>query len=68
METKIKQGTEVTFHFEDMEGEAKVVGISGISSTTYGTIYILQTDSIISEEYPWTSFTCRESYFKIKNR
>jgi hypothetical protein len=67
METKIKQGTEVTFHFEDMEGEAKVVGISS-KFPTLGNIYILQTDSVISEEYPWTSFICPESHIKIKNR
>jgi hypothetical protein len=48
--------------YQSLKGKATVVGIS--STSALGNQYILQTDQIISEEYPYTTFVCPECYIK----
>ena len=54
------QGTLVLFDYQSLKGKAIVVGIS--STSALGNQYILQTDQIISDVYPYTTFVCPERY------
>ena len=49
-----------------MKGEAKVVGISS-TLPVMGNMYILQTEAIISDVYPYTTFVCPECYIKVQS-
>lgn len=62
----LTQGTKVQFDYQTMKGEAKVVGISS-TLPVMGNMYILQTEAIISEEYPYTTFVCPECYIKVQS-
>ncbi len=57
----LKQGTKVKYDYQYMKGEGIVVGISN-TLPVMGNMYIIQTDSIITEEYPYTTFVCPECY------
>ena len=48
---------------EQLKGTGKIVGISA-ELPVVGFIYIIETDSKISEVYPYTSFVCPESYLE----
>lgn len=58
------QGTKVVFDYQSLKGEAIVVGISS-TLPVLGNMYILQTEKIISDEYPYTTFVCPECYIKV---
>lgn len=62
----LTQGTKVQFDYQTMKGEAKVVGISS-TLPVMGNMYILQTEAIISDVYPYTTFVCPECYIKVQS-
>lgn len=57
----IPQDTIVKFDYQSMKGEGKVVGQSAYLPPM-GYMYIIQTEGVISEEYPYTTFVCPECY------
>jgi hypothetical protein len=61
---QLKQGTKVKFDYQTIQGEGEVVGIS-MSQPILGNMYIIKTDKIISEVYPYTTFVCPECYIKF---
>lgn len=61
----IKQDTKVYFKIDDFEGEGKIIGQSLNFPPAMGITYIIQLDYIISEEYPYNSFTCPEIYLNV---
>lgn len=46
-----------------LKGTGKIVGIS-TELPVVGFMYIIETDSKISDEYPYTSFVCPEVYLE----
>lgn len=44
-----------------LKGTGKIIGI-GSELPVLGFMYIIETDSKISDEYPYTSFICPEVY------
>ena len=59
------QGTLVLFDYQSLKGKATIVGIS--STSALGNQYILQTEAIISDVYPYTTFVCPECYIKVQS-
>ena len=53
----IPQDTIIKFDYQSMKGEGKIVGQSSYLPPM-GYMYIVQTENIISEEYPYTTFVC----------
>lgn len=48
---------------EVLKGTGKIVGISA-ELPVLGFMYIIEADSKISDEYPYTSFVCPETYLE----
>ncbi len=61
----LPNGTEVIFDYQFVKGVGRVVGISSFLPDT--TLYIVQTDGIISEVYPYTTFVCPDCYLTKKD-
>lgn len=64
----LPNGTKVKykyFNFDATEnsGTGKIVGISS-ELPILGFMYIIETDSKISDDYPYTSFVCPETYLE----
>ncbi len=54
-------GTKIKYnYFVDIKGTGKIVGISS-ELPVLGFMYIIETDSKISDEYPYTTFVCPET-------
>jgi len=60
----LTMGTKVRYGYQDVSGEGEIVGISNELEVTDFT-YIIKTDSIISDEYPYTTFVCPQSYIEV---
>ena len=64
----LPNGTKVKYKYMGMDfaeakGTGKIVGI-GSELPVLGFMYIIETDSKISDEYPYTSFVCPEPYLE----
>lgn len=60
----LEQNTKVKFEYSGISGEGEVVGIS-TELPILGCMYIIKTDKIISEIYPYDTFICPECYIKF---
>ena len=64
----LPNGTKVKYNYFGMDlaenkGTGKIVGI-GSELPVVGFMYIIETDSKISDDYPYTSFVCPETYLE----
>ena len=60
----LPMGTKVKYDYQSVSGEGEIVGISS-ELPVVEFIYIIKTDNIISEVYPYTTFVCPSTYLKI---
>lgn len=60
----LDEGTKVKFKYLGIEGEGKVTGVS-MELPVVGFIYIIETEGKISNNYPYKSFVCPESYIEV---
>lgn len=56
----IEEGTDIIC----VSGEGEIVGIS-TELVVVNFIYIIKTDGIISDVYPYTTFVCPEIYLEV---
>jgi hypothetical protein len=64
----LPQGTKVKFKYfgmdlKEIKGSGKIVGI-GSELPVLGFMYIIECDDKISDEYPYYSFVCPETYLE----
>lgn len=60
----LPMGTKVKYDYSDVSGEGEIVGISSeLGDVNF--IYIIKTDEIISDVYPYTTFVCPEIYLEV---
>ena len=59
----LPMGTKVSYNYQDVSGEGEIVGISS-ELAVVEFIYIIKTDGIISDVYPYTTFVCPAVYLK----
>lgn len=60
----LSMGTKVKYDYQSVSGEGEIVGISS-ELPVVEFIYIIKTDNIISEVYPYTTFVCPSTYLKV---
>ncbi len=61
----LPMGTKVKYNYQDVSGEGEIVGISQ-ELVVVEFIYIIKTESIISDVYPYTTFVCPAVYLEVK--
>jgi hypothetical protein len=61
----LPMGTKVKYNYQDVSGEGEIVGISQ-ELVVVEFIYIIKTESIISDVYPYTTFVCPSVYLEVK--
>jgi hypothetical protein len=61
----LPMGTKVKYNYQDVSGEGEIVGISN-ELAVVEFIYIVKTESIISDVYPYTTFVCPAVYLEVK--
>jgi hypothetical protein len=60
----LAMGTKVKYDYHSASGEGEIVGISS-ELAIVEFIYIIKTDNIISEVYPYTTFVCPAVYLEV---
>lgn len=60
----LPMGTKVRYSYLDTSGEGEIVGISS-ELDVVEFIYIIKTDNIISDVYPYTTFVCPAVYLEV---
>lgn len=60
----LPMGTKVKYSYQDISGQGEIVGISS-ELAVLEFIYIIKTDSVISEKYPYTTFVCPAVYLSV---
>jgi hypothetical protein len=60
----LAMGTKVSYNYGEVSGEGEIVGISS-ELAVVEFIYIIKTDNIISEVYPYTTFCCPAVYLEV---
>lgn len=64
MENILKLGTTVGFEIDTLKGEGLIKGI-GLNQEDMGIVYIIESLSLFSEDYPYTSILCPWSYLTV---
>ena len=64
----LPHGTKIRYKYfgfdaQETKGTGKIVGIAN-ELPVLGFMYIIETDSKISDEYPYMSFVCPETYLE----
>ena len=62
----LAMGTKVKYDYQSASGEGEIVGISS-ELAIVEFIYIIKTDNVISEVYPYTTFVCPAVYLEVIN-
>ena len=60
----LPMGTKVRYNYQDVSGEGEIVGISN-ELAVVEFIYIIKTENIISDVYPYTTFVCPGVYLEV---
>jgi hypothetical protein len=60
----LPMGTKVRYNYQDVSGEGEIVGISN-ELAVVEFIYIIKTENIISDVYPYTTFVCPVVYLEV---
>ena len=60
----LPMGTKVRYNYQDVSGEGEIVGISN-ELAVVEFIYIIKTENIISDMYPYTTFVCPVVYLEV---
>jgi hypothetical protein len=60
----LPMGTKVRYNYQDVSGEGEIVGISN-ELAVVEFIYIIKTENIISDMYPYTTFVCPAVYLEV---
>lgn len=60
----LPMGTKVKYDYQTASGEGEIVGISS-ELAVVEFIYIIKTDNIISDVYPYTTFVCPAVYLEV---
>lgn len=60
----LPMGTKVKYNYQSVSGEGEIVGISS-ELVVLEFLYIIKTDNIISEVYPYTTFVCPAIYLEV---
>jgi hypothetical protein len=60
----LPMGTKVKYDYQTAYGEGEIVGISS-ELAVVEFIYIIKTDNIISDVYPYTTFVCPAIYLEV---
>jgi hypothetical protein len=61
----LPMGTKVKYNYQDVSGEGEIVGISQ-ELVVVEFIYIIKTEGVISDVYPYTTFVCPSVYLEVK--
>jgi len=56
-------GTKVKYSYQNVTGEGEIVGISSELGVVE-FIYIVRTENVISDVYPYTTFVCPVVYLE----
>jgi hypothetical protein len=60
----LPMGTKVNYNYQNVSGEGELVGISN-EFAVVEFIYIVKTENIISDVYPYTTFVCPAVYLEV---
>jgi hypothetical protein len=60
----LPMGTKVRYNYQDVSGDGEIVGISN-ELAVVEFIYIVKTENVISEVYPYTTFVCPAVYLEV---
>jgi hypothetical protein len=60
----LPMGTKVKYNYQNVSGEGEIVGISN-ELAVVEFIYIVKTENIISDVYPYTTFVCPVVYLEV---
>ena len=60
----LPMGTKVKYNYQNVSGEGEIVGISN-ELAVVEFIYIIKTENIISDVYPYTTFVCPVVYLEV---
>ena len=60
----LPMGTKVKYNYQNVSGEGEIVGISN-ELAVVEFIYIVKTESVISDVYPYTTFVCPAIYLEV---
>jgi hypothetical protein len=61
----LPMGTKVKYNYQNVTGEGEIVGISSELGVVE-FIYIIRTENVISDVYPYTTFVCPAVYLEVK--
>jgi hypothetical protein len=59
----LPMGTKVKYSYQNVTGEGEIVGISN-ELAVVEFIYIIRTENVISDVYPYTTFVCPAVYLE----
>jgi hypothetical protein len=59
----LPMGTKVKYNYQNVTGEGEIVGISSELGVVE-FIYIIRTENVISDVYPYTTFVCPAVYLE----